>query len=290
MIELEPKLTVIMATYNADKYLEEALNSLLNQTYTNFIVKIIDDNSSDNTVSLIKELNIKDGRIQLVQTNDKNIGLTKNLNILIELSDTEYIARMDADDISHPERFEKQISFMENNKNVSAVGTWAYNIDENGGEIGKRYVPTDVVSIENMIGKANPMLHPTVMMRTEKIKSVNGYNEKYRLAQDYDLWYRCLAVNLELANIPEFLFSYRMIDNHVSKRKMKHRLIDAKIRWNGTRALNYALAKRIIYTSIPVILGLMPDFLKRVALKFSKHIDPRQRLGAKEEYHSKMEA
>lgn len=280
---LKEKLTVIMATYNADKFLDEAMQSLSSQTYKNFIVKIIDDNSNDTTVSILEEWIKKDSRFELVKINKQNLGLTRNLNSLIKLCDTEYVARMDADDVCLPERFKKQIQFLEQNEDTFAVGTWAFNINEDGALIQKRYVPTDNNSIIAMIGKASPIIHPTVMMRTLKLKQLNGYNENYRVAQDYNLWFRCLANNYKLANLPEILLYYRVINGHVTKRKMKHRLVDASIRWDGTKQLNFPFCKRVFFTSIPIILGLMPDFVKKIAMKHSNNLDPRQRLGNKEE-------
>ncbi|WP_210366125.1 glycosyltransferase [Bacillus sp. REN3] len=284
------KLTVIMSTYNADEFLDEALSSLTKQTFRDFVVKIVDDNSTDNTVSIINNWTKKDKRIKLVKVNNKNRGLTQNLNELINESTSEYIARMDSDDISLPERFEKQIAYLENNKQVSIVGTWAFNINKKGVVNSKRYVPTEHDDIFRMIGKANPIIHPTVMFRLNDIKKIGGYDGTYRVAQDYDLWFRSMANGLLLANIPSFLFKYRVLESHVSKRRMKHRILDAKIRWKGTKALKFPLRKRLFYTSIPIILGLMPDFLKKLALKFSKVLDPRQRLGAKEEQVLKSES
>lgn len=277
------KLTVIMSTYNAGEFLNEALESISKQTFEDFTVKIIDDNSTDHTVSIINEWSEKDSRIELVKVNKENCGLTRNLNYLINLSESKFIARMDSDDIALPERFEKQFQFLEKNPEISVLGTWAFNVNEQGKILNKRYVPIDINGIKKMIGKANPIIHPTAMMRTEQIRSVGGYNENFRVAQDYELWFRCLSKGLLLANLPEFLFKYRVIEGHVSKRKMSHRILDAKIRWRGTGLLMFPLQSRVLYTAIPIVLGLMPDFLKKIALRFSKHLDPRQRLGVKEE-------
>ncbi|MEH7239560.1 glycosyltransferase, partial [Bacillus sp. JJ1562] len=188
---------------------------------------------------------------------------------------TEYIARMDADDISLPNRFLEQVEFLDNNSNVSVVGSWAYQINDYGEVKNTRYTPIKNEDIRKLILKASPMIHPTVMFRKEDIMSLGGYNIKYRYAQDYDLWFRCLSNGLELHNIGKPLLEYRVSENHSKKRGMKHRLLDASIRWNGSKLLGVPLFNRLISVSIPIVLGIMPNFLRKIIMKYGNRIDPR---------------
>lgn len=251
----------------------------MNQTYKDFNVLIVDDNSSDNTKTIIRNWEKADGRIKLVRINNNNEGLTKNLNYLLNYSNSEYIARMDADDICEPNRLEEQVRYLNEHPDVSVVGTIAYQIDENDEKKeALRRVPIDYDSIKKMIHIANPMIHPSVMFRREDILSIGGYNENYRTAQDYELWFRCLANNMKLANINKPLIQYRISSQHANKRNLKYRLLDARLRWNGTRMLSFPFHQRMIAASIPIVLGLMPNWLKNLAIRHSNKLDPRQKI------------
>ncbi len=186
---------------------------------------------------------------------------------------------MDSDDICEPTRLEEQVKYLEEHPQISLVGSTAYQINDEGTrkEIIRR-VPLNHHDIKKTIIKANPMIHPSVMFRREEIMKIGGYNEEYRTAQDYELWFRCLANGLQLANLDKPLISYRVSDNHADKRSLKYRLLDAKIRWNGTKELGVSYPKRLGSVSIPLILGIMPSWLKKLALRYSHKIDPRQKV------------
>ncbi|MEH7381365.1 glycosyltransferase [Bacillus sp. JJ1533] len=272
------RITVIMATYNCAKYLDECFTSILNQTYENFVVKIIDDCSSDDTVSFVEKWAQKDKRIQFLGIHEENKGLTVTLNELLEEVDTELVARMDADDACLPQRFEKQVEFLDAHPNVSIVGTWAEDFDDDGNFIKVRKVPIKHEDIRKMIIKASPMIHPSVMMRTKDVKSIGGYDTRFRVAQDINLWYRFLGAGLTMANIPEIHMKYRVNPNHAKKRSFKHRMLDAKIRIGGTKLIKASLLERITAVSIPLVLGIMPAGITKLILKYSEKIDPRQKI------------
>ncbi len=130
-----PKVSVIMSVYNGDKYLREAIESILNQTFTDFEFIIVNDGSTDNSLEIIESYD--DERIKTIN-NKKNIGLTKSLNKALKFAKGKYIARQDADDVSLPNRFEKQVEYLDSHPEVALVGTSVYLIDENGKIIGKR--------------------------------------------------------------------------------------------------------------------------------------------------------
>lgn len=255
-----------MSTYNSEKYLEQCLKSILSQTYGDFEVQIIDDNSNDSTVNIIKKYSKIDSRIKLLEVNSINKGLTVNLNKLLMSTTTEYIARMDSDDIMHPNRLESQLNFLESNREISIVGSYAQEIDEEGNFGRLRRVPIYHNQIFKVIDKINPLIHPSIMFKREEIIKIGGYNENYRFAQDYELWYRSIANDLKIENIPKPLLFYRVGSDHVEKRGMNYRKIDAKIRWNGTKSIGLPLRKRLISFSLPLIFGLMPNFLKRYSM------------------------
>lgn len=281
---LNKKVSIIMSTYNVEGYIIDCLESILKQTYNNFEVLIVDDNSSDSTVKTIESVIQKDARVKIINVNSINQGLTKNLNKLIQNSTGEYIARMDADDICEPNRLEEQVKFLEENKEISVVGSIAYQINDEGHKKEDyRKVPLTHEEITKTILTVNPMIHPSTMFRKEKILNIGGYNEDYRTAQDYELWFRCIANNLKLANINKPLLQYRVADNHASKRSFSYRMLDAKIRWNGTKNIGVMLPKRVVSVSIPLIIGALPLWARKLLLKYAHKFDPRQKLNVREE-------
>ena len=203
-----PKITVLMPVYNGEKYLAEAIESILNQTYKDFDFLIINDGSTDNSVKIIESYN--DPRIRLVK-NKKNFGIVYSLNKGIDLAKGEYIARMDVDDVSLPERLEKQVAFVNYNPNIAVIGSYFNLIDKKGYYIGKIKWP---IGFENnlfyvLIGN-NPVGHPGVMYRKKVVEEIGSYHGKYAPAEDFDLWLRIYLNGYHCENIPEFLTDYRV--------------------------------------------------------------------------------
>ncbi|CAD7803951.1 Putative glycosyltransferase EpsE [Chryseobacterium aquaeductus] len=205
-----PKISVVMPVYNGEKYLVEAIDSILNQTYSDFELLLINDGSKDATESII--LSYSDERIVYVK-NEENLGLIKTLNKGIDLARGEFIARMDQDDISHQKRFEKQIKIFEENNEVGVCGTWFTMF---GGNIDKILVAHPERSEEiklHLLGHCT-LGHPTIMLRKSSIGS-ERYDEDYQAAEDYDFWVRLSKIT-ELYNIPESLLDYRMHDSNMT--------------------------------------------------------------------------
>ena len=173
MVKSYPQISVIMAVYNGEKFLEEAIGSILKQTFLNFEFIIIDDGSEDTSLKIIK--NFKDKRISILE-NNKNIGLSASLNKGIKLSKGKYIARMDADDISLPERLEKQYNFMERNPNIGIVGTGYDLINESGERMGTYIYPDNPVTIHWKLLTGPVFPHPTVMLRKKVLIENNLSN------------------------------------------------------------------------------------------------------------------
>lgn len=178
-----------MGVYNEESSIARAIESVINQTYLCWEFIIVDDCSTDKTRDIISKYCSSDPRIKLYK-NKKNFGLAYSLNLAIDKSSGVYFARMDADDISLPNRFEEQLKTLDLNRKVMVVGTAAYYIDSDN--LKKRLVrmPQCHRDLLNLIFKKSPFIHPSVMMRKEYLKITNGYDVRLRRAQDYDLWLR----------------------------------------------------------------------------------------------------
>lgn len=215
IVKITPRITVLMPVYNCDLYINEAIDSILNQTFTDFEFIIIDDASTDKTVDVIKTYS--DKRIKLI-VKPLNTGYTNSLNYGLQVAKGEYIARMDGDDISLPERFEKQVAYLEVNSDTVVCGT-TFSI------IGTDVVVTipemnEAIKLTSLRG--NCIAHPSVMMRKSVFdKFAILYDFTKEPAEDYDLWVRILAIG-KIYNLQDVLLRYRVHNSQVSqKRKMQ---------------------------------------------------------------------
>lgn len=203
----EPKISVIMPAYNAEKYIAESINSILSQTFTDFEFIIINDASIDSTKEIIESF--KDPRIKLIN-NRQNKGVAKSLNTGIAVAKGKYIARMDADDISLQQRFQTQFDFMEQNPDIDICGCWAETFGDSQCIIK---VPEKHNDIKDRLFFSCSMLHPTVIFKSNLSLQ---YSSDFPRAEDYDLW--CRKINeLKFANIPEVLLHYRIHSNQVGQ-------------------------------------------------------------------------
>ena len=203
-----PTISVIMPVYNAERYVAIAVESILNQTYFDFEFIIINDGSSDQSLSILQKYAKEDNRIRLVTR--ENRGLVFTLNEMIEIAKGKIIARMDADDISLPNRLNTQYDFMLNNQHILASGCNSELIDEFGYKIGTHILPNEHQEIDynNLRGRCS-ICHPSAVMRSKYLKNIGGYNRYARNAEDLDLWLR-LAEAGRLANISDILLKYRV--------------------------------------------------------------------------------
>ena len=207
-----PKISIIMGVYNGQKFLRQAIYSILNQTFRNFEFIIIDDASTDETETILDEYSEKDERIRVIR-NPQNIGLTRSLNKSLEFARGRYIARMDADDISLPERLDRQLAFMENNKDVGVLGTGIKIIDATGEVIKTPKLPKG--NFTNYLRKKNLFVHGTLMFRKDSLDMVSGYNQEMKLAQDYELLLR-LSEKVRIFCLPECLYLLRRHKQSIS--------------------------------------------------------------------------
>ena len=206
-----PFVSVIMPVFNGEKYLNEAIESILNQTYTNFEFIIINDGSTDTSEEII--LSYKDSRIVYIK-NPENYKLIQTLNIGFSLAKGRYIARMDADDISHPDRLQKQVQFLDVNEDYGLVGT-GVNLFH-GANKSQLLYHTDNASLKFALAFYCPFIHPSIMLRKEVIKDMDVvFDSNYVHAEDYELWTR-LSFITKMANLPEYLLDYRIHDAQIS--------------------------------------------------------------------------
>ena len=210
-------ISVIMSVYNGEKYLVQAIDSILNQTYQNFEFIIIDDCSTDNSSHILQEYAQKDSRIKIIKK-EKNIGIKgfiKNLNLGISLAKGKYIARMDADDISLPERFQKQVDFLENNPEITLVGAQLNLVNEQNKITGEAIAALHHRDIVKRITSQIQLFHPVIMFR--KDQNIQ-YREKFIYCEDYDLYLNLITQGKKLANINEKLLHYRILESSISRK------------------------------------------------------------------------
>lgn len=218
MNKLKPKVSVLMCVYNGEAHLRAALESILEQTFTDFEFVIVDDGSTDSSWQMLTEYSREDSRITLIR-NQENIGLTKSLNKGLKLAEGEYIARQDADDVSFPERFKKQVAFLDRHSEVVLVSCDIERINAEGCPIGKfqrgcqpELVFWYLLFYNRLAG------HSQVMFRRESVMNIDGYCENYRYSQDYELWCRLVETG-KIVILPEVLLQQRFHSQRVSVAK-----------------------------------------------------------------------
>lgn len=207
---MKPKVSVLMPVYNGEKYLREAIDSILSQIFTDFEFVIVDDASTDRSVEIIKSY--RDPRI-LFTRNDSNLGLIATLNRGLERASGEYVARMDQDDVSLPERLARQVAFMDSNPDIAASGTFAQDIDASGNSTSLRRVPFGD-RLKYDFWRPSPLIHPSAIIRVAHLGNLR-YDSNAIHAEDYDLWLR-LRKNYKLENLPEYLLRYRVHGESIS--------------------------------------------------------------------------
>jgi glycosyltransferase involved in cell wall biosynthesis len=209
-----PLVSVVMSVYNTEKYLTESINSILNQTYTDFEFIIVNDGSNDNSLEIINSFH--DTRIVII--NQSNTGLAKALNNGIKLAKGKYIARMDADDISNKDRIEKQVVFLNENPQYVVIGSNATFIDMQSNRLyDSNYFLNDNEIRDRL--PLSPFFHSSTMFKKNIFEEIGGYNEKIKHHfEDRILWNQMAKLG-KLGNLPETLISYRLVPNSISNKK-----------------------------------------------------------------------
>lgn len=214
------KVSVIMAVYNEEEYVEKAVMSLLQQTLNNIEIVICDDSSTDSSYDILIRLANRFSNIILIR-NETNMGLAYSLNRCIELSHGEFLARMDADDISLPRRLEKQLFFLEKHTEYDLVGCQYIMFDENNNQLysHKKSEPT-----EKVLPLDVPFAHPTILIRADSMRILGGYvvSKRTRRCEDLELWYRFFAAGMAGYNFNEYLYLKKQDISDYKNRKFRY--------------------------------------------------------------------
>ena len=253
------RISVIMGIYNCADTLEEALDSLMSQTYQGFKVIMCDDGSSDNTHLIALQYTNKYPDKFILLKNDNNLKLAPTLNRCLEYADTEYVARMDGDDLCDPYRFEVQLNFLDNHPEYSHVSSSMKLFDENGiySQGGK------VISIpgKNQFKNGVPYCHAPTMFRKSTLEKVNGYTAEPRVEriEDYYLWYKIHKAGMQGYNLKEPLYWMRNDKNAFKRRKFKHRLKVFHVKREVLKGLG--VKNGLFYALRDLSKGLVPSKL-----------------------------
>lgn len=264
-----PLVSVLMAVYNCADTLDEAIQTIIDQTYTNWELILYDDCSSDNTYSKCLEHAEKDPRIKAFK-NEKNLTLAPTLNNCLKQAKGVYTARMDGDDVCDPTRFEKQVKFLNEHPEYAVVSCIMDVYDENGvfGTIKFPEKPD-----KEFLGITSPVCHAGCMMRKEVLQELGGYDasEEINRIEDYDLWFRLYKAGYKAYNIQEALYSMRDDRNALKRRSFKNRVNEYKLRVRICKAFKLPVKYRLMAFR-PIILGFLPAFVyTALHKKNSKH-------------------
>ena len=217
-----PLISVVLPVYNGEKYLVEAIDSILVQTFPNFELIMIDDGSTDGSKHILRKYERCDPRVRVILR--ENRGLATTLNDSLEIARGEWIARMDADDIALPHRFERQLQWL---KQTSAdiCGSWVRRFGTLDKRVVRLFQTDEVIKMEMLF--CSPFAHPTVMMRTALVKQLR-YDKAWEKAEDYDFWGRAAEAGLKMTNVPEVLLLYRVHAKQISSLAASRQLQQAQ--------------------------------------------------------------
>lgn len=260
------KVSIIMGIYNCEKYLNESIESILQQTYKNWELIMCDDGSEDNTYYIARKYEEKYPEKIIVLKNTTNRGLNYTLNKCLKKAKGEYIARQDGDDISVKNRLEKEVEFLNNNPNYALVSTNMIYFDENSewGSSKVKEIPEKLDFV-----KGTPFCHAPCMIRKGVIESVNGYTEDKKLlrVEDYHLWFKIYEKGYKGYNMQECLYKMRNNAEAVKRRTWKNRINEARVKYIGFKMLNIPIKYRT-YIVIPILKMMIPTGLYKVIYKY----------------------
>lgn len=257
------ELSIVLCTYNDEKYIYEAIKSILDQSYSKFELIIVNDGSTDNTGQIIKRF--EDERIKIIEKN--NTGLIDSLNLGISLCKNNWVARMDGDDISIKDRLEKQIKLI--SEDVSVIGGQCIIIDEKNSIIGKTWFKTDHASIIKRIKYGLPVLaHPTTLINKRIFVEVGGYDKYFNVSEDLDLWIK-MSQKGKIINVNDTILYLRKHSNNISYTKNNLQFLNTNIcKLKGKRRIFRNLSEDE-YLNLKE--SVESNFYYSLALKLSKY-------------------
>ena len=265
------RLAVIMSVYKGDelRYTRMAVESIQQQTYAAFRCYILFDGEVSGDIDAYLSA-LEDERFVLIR-NDSNRGLAKALNQMLGLilhdTSIQYIARMDADDFSAPMRFERQIAFLCSHPDTDCVGTWAIEVDAKGNEFCRKQMPCTHQECYEFFAKRDCMIHPTVMFRQSFFEKAGLYPEDTYFGEDTILWAQGFAAGCRFANLPEYLYYFRLNEHFFDRRRgIKHARSIIQLRKKVNRMLHYGL-KADMYALLYALAKLMPSPVLNILYK-----------------------
>lgn len=251
-----PRVTVLMTVYNGARYLPQAIESVLGQSFEDFEFLIVDDASRDESVACVQSYS--DHRIRLVQ-NERNMGQGPSLNVGLSLARGEYVARLDQDDACLPDRLRQQVGFLDEHPDIPVVGSWGYWIDEGGRRRG--IMGRDVRDYGEFLGillsVLPPLAHPTVMYRKCEITELGGYDASFAPCEDYELWCRLALRRYRVWNIRRPLVMLRW---HEGQQSVTRKVLQQRNAWRAQRALLNGLCDQEVGELVPSLLQLDEKF------------------------------
>jgi glycosyltransferase involved in cell wall biosynthesis len=204
---VDPKISVLMAVRDGERWLGQAIESVLTQTFSDFELVVVDDGSIDGSSDILSSLSGRDARIRIMH--QRSEGLVKALNRALAVARGPLVARLDADDVALPERLARQAACFDELAALVLLGTWAEEIDDEGCCIGQIRPETYPARLKEILRRQNPFVHSSVMMRTSLARRLGGYREAFLGAEDFDLWLRMSECGM-VANLPQALVRYRL--------------------------------------------------------------------------------
>lgn len=255
---MDYRVTIITGIYNCEDTLDEAVDSILNQTFREWKWVLCDDGSTDNTYQTAQKYADKYNNIFLIK-NDTNRGLNYTLNHCLQYADTEYVARMDGDDISLPDRLEKEVRFLDEHPEFALVSMGMLYFDDTGTFMKR--IPKENPNVTDF-PKRTPFCHAPCMVRKEAFDAVNGYSESEKLlrVEDYHLWIKMYAKGLKGYNLQEALYMMRDDRKAYHRRKYKYRVNEARVKMIAVKELGLPFTSNI-HALKPLIVGLLPEGL-----------------------------
>ena len=253
-----PGVSVLMAAFNAGEWIADAVASVLAQTHRDIELIVIDDGSTDATPGILAR--VDDPRLRIER--QSRAGLTRALNHAIRPARAPLLARLDADDIALPDRLERQCTFLERHPDVGLLGGAAREVDAGGSVVREVHPPTDDTHIRQALIRYNAFVHSSMIMRRTLVESFGGYNERWPVAQDYELWMR-LSRRTVLANLDDVVVIRRLVPGRVTAERDGARLrAEARVRWAALRAGQYPWWTAV-YAARPALALALPPPLRR---------------------------
>jgi glycosyltransferase involved in cell wall biosynthesis len=248
-----------MGVWNGAPQVREAVASILSQTMAELELIVIDDESSDATAAILESF--RDPRLHVARR--PRGGLTSALNVALGLARAPFVARLDADDLALPERFDRQLGFLARNPDVGLLGTAAREVDATGRAVAVLRPPTGDAEIRRALIRRNPFVHSSVVMRRAVVEQAGGYDPAFPVAQDYDLWMRMSRVT-RMANLPELLVVRRLLPGRVTAVKQtERRRAEAYVRWRAVRSGAYP-PWCALFVVRPLLAQAFPETARRI--------------------------